>query len=89
MDAEAGTRHSETLRTDIRPKNPTPLGLRCQPNLNAHYTFDEGNAKDNTKNGNDGKDGFGKPNYVDVTKDLNLEPLSVDPEDKERQRGHG
>ena len=30
----------------------------------------------------DGKDGFGKPNYVDVTKDLNLEPLSVDPEDK-------
>ena len=27
MDAEAGTRHSETLRTDIRPKNPTPLGV--------------------------------------------------------------
>ena len=53
-----------------------------EPNLNAHYTFDEGNAKDNTKNGNDGKDGFGKSNYVDVTKDLNLEPLSVDPEDK-------
>ena len=27
VDAEAGTRHSETLRTDIRPKNPTPLGV--------------------------------------------------------------
>ena len=27
MDAEAGTRHSETLRTDIRPKNPTPQGV--------------------------------------------------------------
>ena len=50
--------------------------------LNAHYTFDEGNAKDNSKSGNDGKGGFGKPNYIDVTKDLNLQPLSVDPEDK-------
>ena len=27
MDAEAGTRHSETLRTDIRPKDPTPQGV--------------------------------------------------------------
>jgi hypothetical protein len=27
VDAEAGTRHSETLRTDIRPKNPIPLGV--------------------------------------------------------------
>ena len=36
----------------------------------------------NTKNGNDGKGGFGKPNYIDVTKDLDLTPLSVDPEDK-------
>lgn len=50
--------------------------------LNAHYTFDEGNAMDNTKNGNDGKAGFGKPNYIDVTEDLNLQPLSVDPIDK-------
>ena len=53
-----------------------------EPDLNAHYTFDEGNAKDNTKNGNDGKGEFGNPNYVDVTKDLDLQPLSVDPEDK-------
>ena len=50
--------------------------------LNAHYTFDEGDANDNTKNGNDGKGGFGKPNYIDVTNDLDLEPLSVDPGDK-------
>lgn len=53
-----------------------------EPKLNAYLTFDEGNAKDSTKNGNDGKDGFGKANYVDVTKDLDLQPLSVDPNDK-------
>ncbi len=50
--------------------------------LNAHYTFDESNAKDSTKNGNDGKVGFGKPSYADVTKDLDLQPLSVDPKAK-------
>ena len=50
--------------------------------LNAHYTFNEGNANDNTQNGNDGKGEFGKPNYLDVTNVLDLEPLSVDPEDK-------
>ena len=53
-----------------------------EPGLNAHYTFDEGDTNDSTKNGNDGDGGFGKPNYVDVTNDLDLEPLSVDPEDK-------
>ncbi len=53
-----------------------------EPDLNAHYTFDEGNADDNTKNGNDGDGGFGKPNYVDVSKDLDLQPLSVEPGDK-------
>ena len=53
-----------------------------EPKLNAYYTFDEGNAEDKTKNGNDGKDGFGKANYVDVTKDLDLQPLSVNPNDK-------
>lgn len=50
--------------------------------LNAHYTFDENNAKDNTKNGNDGKVGFGKPSYADVTKDLDLHPLSIAPKAK-------
>ena len=50
--------------------------------LNAHYTFDAGDANDNTKNGNDGKGEFGKPNYIDITKDLDLEPLAVDPRDK-------
>lgn len=53
-----------------------------EPGLNAYYTFDEGNAKDSTKNKNDGVDAFGKPNYVDVTNKLNLEPLSVDAKDK-------
>ena len=53
-----------------------------EPGLNAHYTFDESNAKDNTKNGNDGAGGFGKPSYADVTKDLDLQPLSVDPKAK-------
>lgn len=53
-----------------------------EPGLNAHYTFDEGNAKDNTKNKNDGKDAFGKPKYVDVGKELDLEPLSVSPKTK-------
>lgn len=50
--------------------------------LNAHYTFDEGDATDNAKNGNDGDGGFGKPNYIDVTNDLNLQSLSVEPTDK-------
>lgn len=34
------------------------------------------------KNCNDGNDGFGRVNYVDVTKDLDLQPLSVNPNDK-------
>ena len=53
-----------------------------EPDLNAHYTFDAGDATDNTKNGNDGDGGFGKPSYVDVTKDLDLEPLAIEPGDK-------
>lgn len=53
-----------------------------EPDLNAHYTFDEGNANDSTKNGNDGKGEFGKPNYIDVSKDLDLEPLAIEPGDK-------
>jgi hypothetical protein len=48
-----------------------------EPGLNAHYSFDGGNAKDNTKNKNDGKDAFGKSKYVDVTRELDLESLSV------------
>ena len=39
MDAEAGTRHSETLRTDIRPKNPTPLGVGDVNNTISTKTF--------------------------------------------------
>jgi hypothetical protein len=37
VDAEAGTRHSETLRTDIRPKNPTPLGVGDVNNYQVVY----------------------------------------------------
>ena len=50
--------------------------------LNAQYSFDEGDARDSTPNKNDGKGGFGKPVYVDVTNQLNLEPLSIDPKGK-------
>lgn len=46
--------------------------------LNAHYSFNDGNAKDNTQNRNDGDIGFGKPEYIDVTDKLKLEPLSID-----------
>jgi len=53
-----------------------------EPGLNAHYTFEGKNAKDNTKNKNDGKDAFGKSKYVDVTAELDLESLSVYPKDK-------
>ena len=48
-----------------------------EPGLNAHYTFDKKNADDNTANKNNGKKAAGTPKYIDVTKDLNLEPLSV------------
>ena len=50
--------------------------------LNAHYNFNDGDARDNTKNKNDGDGGFGKPIYVDVTNQLKLEPLSIDISDK-------
>ena len=50
--------------------------------LNAQYSFDESDARDSTANKNDGDGGFGKPAYVDVTNQLNLEPLSVDARDK-------
>ncbi len=44
MDAEAGTRHSETLRTDIRPKNPTPLGVG-DVNKNSDSSFNSENSR--------------------------------------------
>ena len=73
----------EVARTEEEINEFMMKGLNGdEKGLNAHYTFDEGNANDNTKNGNDGKGGFGKPNYIDVTKDLDLQPLSVSPEDK-------
>ncbi len=50
--------------------------------LNAQYSFDEGDARDSTRNKNDGDGGFGKPIYVDVSNQLNLQPLSVDAKDK-------
>jgi hypothetical protein len=55
-----------------------------EPGLNAYYSFEEKNAKDNTKNKNDGKVAFGQPKYVDVTGELALEPVitSVNPKDK-------
>jgi len=53
-----------------------------EPGLNAHYTFEGKNARDNTKNKNDGKDAFGQPKYVDVTAELDLGSLSVNPKDK-------
>ena len=56
-----------------------------EPGLNAYYTFEEKNAKDNTKNKNDGKVAFGEPKYVDVTAELDLESVpvtSVSPKDK-------
>lgn len=50
--------------------------------LNAHYSFNNSDAKDSTKNKNDGDIGFGKPEYVDVTNQLKLDPLSIDIKDK-------
>ena len=52
------------------------------PDLNAHYTFDKKNANDNTANKNNGKKAAGTPKYVDVTKELNLKPLSVAPKNQ-------
>ena len=50
--------------------------------LNALYSFDGGDARDSTRNKNDGDGGFGKPVYVDVSNQLKLEPLSIDVKDK-------
>lgn len=50
--------------------------------LNAHYSFNNSDAKDSTKYKNDGEIGFGKPVYVDVTNQLKLESLSIDVTDK-------
>ncbi len=50
--------------------------------LNAQYSFDEEDARDSTRNKNDGDGGFGKPVYVDVTNQLNLQPLSIEAKDK-------
>ena len=53
-----------------------------EDSLNAHYSFNNSDAKDSTKNKNDGDIGFGKPVYVDVTNQLKLDPLSIDIKDK-------